>query len=395
MNDWKEIEFANLLENESISYGVVQPGPHIENDGVPIIRVQNIRNGKIKADDIKKIAKKIEESYLRTRLKGGELLITVVGSVGECAIVNTEFAGWNVARAVSVARIKDEYDKNFIRYCFSTDDIKFQMYGNTNDTVQPTLNLKELKSLKLKLPPLLEQKSITEVLTSLDDKIDLLHYQNKTLEAMAETLFREWFVERAEEAWEEVKVGDFVKTNIKSINKEYQYSNIKYLDTGSLTNGKIESLQELEINNAPSRARRLVKHNDILISTVRPNHRHFGIVKKPLDNLVVSTGFCVISCDEIDPHFIYVLLTTNDMTEYLHSIAEGSTSTYPSLKPSDIEAISFLMPPVDKLNQFAEFALDNWNKIDYNQTQIQTLEKLRDTLLPKLMSGAAKVVEND
>ena len=214
MSEWKEINFYEVLEDESISYGIVQPGSHLEENSVPIIRVQNIKNGNIEIIDIKKVAKSIEEKYKRTRLVGGELLITVVGSVGECAIVPKNLAGWNVARAVSVARIKDAYDINFIRYLFSTEDLKFQMYGNTNDTVQPTLNLKELKTLKLLLPPLHEQKAIAEVLSSLDDKTDLLHRQNKTLEQMAETLFRQWFVEEAKEDWEERPLKELVNIAI-------------------------------------------------------------------------------------------------------------------------------------------------------------------------------------
>ncbi len=154
---------------------------------------------------------------------------------------------------------------------------------------------------------------------------------------------------------------------------------------------KIESLQLLDLKEAPSRARRLVKQNDVLISTVRPDQKHYGIIKNPRPNLVVSTGFCVLTCLNIDPHFIYILLTNNEMTDYLHSIAEGSTSTYPSLKPSDIEKIEFLLPPKNKLDDFAAIASDNWNKIKLNHNQIRTLENLRNNLLPKLMSGEVRV----
>ena len=160
MSEWKEISFYKILGNENISYGIVQPGSHTEEEGsVPIIRVQNIKNGRIEISDIKKVAKTIEEKYKKTRLIGGELLITVVGSIGECAIVPKILRGWNVARAVSVARIKEGYNTDFIKYLFSTEDLKFQMYGNTNDTVQATLNLKELKNLKLLLPPTPRTKS--------------------------------------------------------------------------------------------------------------------------------------------------------------------------------------------------------------------------------------------
>lgn len=101
----------------------------------------------------------------------------------------------------------------------------------------------------------------------------------------------------------------------------------------------------------------------------------------------MSTGFCVITCTKIDPHFIYLLLTDEEMTGYLHSIADGSTSTYPSLKPSDIGAVTFQLPPDGRLKEFGEIAQNTWEKIEKNHIQIRTLEKLRDTLLPKLMSG--------
>jgi restriction endonuclease S subunit len=207
--DWMLVNFSDVLVDESISYGIVQPGFHTEIDCVPIIRVNNIKNGYIKTDEVMKISADIERKYQRTRLTGGELLITVVGSIGECAIVPDELSGWNVARAVSVARIKETYDKRFIKYCFKSEDVIFQMYGNTNDTVQPTLNLSSLKALKLSIPPLPEQKAIAAVLSSLDDKIDLLHRQNQTLEAMAQTLFRQWFIEEAREDWEDVMLGDY------------------------------------------------------------------------------------------------------------------------------------------------------------------------------------------
>ena len=83
MSEWREIEFEQVLVDESISYGIVQPGMDTDRDSVPIIRVQNIKNGVVDTSEIKKVDKSIEENYKRTRLVGGELLITVVGSIGE------------------------------------------------------------------------------------------------------------------------------------------------------------------------------------------------------------------------------------------------------------------------------------------------------------------------
>lgn len=198
-------------------------------------------------------------------------------------------------------------------------------------------------------------------------------------------------MEEADEGWETVKLGNYIETNVSIIKKEFPSSEIRYLDTGSLNEGKIDGFQFFNLTDAPSRAKRIVKHNDVLISTVRPDQKHYGIIKNPENDIIVSTGFCVISCKKLNPHFVYIFLTNSDMTEYLHSIAEGSTSTYPSLKPSDIENLEFQMPPQDKLKSFSDYADKAWDKIEYNYKQQIILENLRDSLLPQLMSGEIRV----
>ena len=91
--------------------------------------------------------------------------------------------------------------------------------------------------------------------------------------------------------WREVKLGEVIKSNLRSITKDYPYTKIQYLDTGSITKGKTEQLQEFVLSKAPSRAKRLVKNQDIIYSTIRPIQRHYGFIKNPPENLVVSTGF--------------------------------------------------------------------------------------------------------
>ncbi|WP_321992648.1 restriction endonuclease subunit S [Marispirochaeta aestuarii] len=302
------------------------------------------------------------------------------GNLGNAFIYNEDFWAHNTTLYVKDFKGNDE---TFIYYLLKSMD--FQQF-NVGSAV-PTLNRNHIHPLGVKRPPLTEQKAIASVLSSLDDKIDLLHRQNKTLEAMAETLFRQWFVEEADESWESAKLGDYVKTNTSLLKKDSMLSEIQYLDTSSLTEGKTSEIQLLSIEEAPSRAKRTVKHNDILISTVRPNQKHYGIVRNPDENLIVSTGFVVVTCNTLSPFFIYLFLTSSEMTEYLHSIAEGSTSTYPSLKPSDIERLGFLLPPKELLDEFDRICNTIWTKIETNYNHIKNMELLRDTMLPKLMSG--------
>lgn len=182
--------------------------------------------------------------------------------------------------------------------------------------------------------------------------------------------------------WREITLGDYIKTNNESISVNYPYKRILYLDTGSITSGRIQKLQEMDLSNAPSRAKRLVRENDIVYSAVRPNQRHFGFMKNPQSNLVVSTGFIVISCDssQLFPRYLFYYLTSDRSVEYLHSIAEGSTSAYPSLKPTDVETLRITLPPLEEQRAIAEIlsALDD--KIDLLHRQNQTMEALASTL---------------
>jgi type I restriction enzyme, S subunit len=182
--------------------------------------------------------------------------------------------------------------------------------------------------------------------------------------------------------WREIKLGKIIKSNIQSIDKSYPHKTIQYLDTGSITCGKIDTFQELLLNDAPSRAKRLVRHNDIVYSTVRPIQRHYGYITNPPHNLVVSTGFSVIETKTnlAEPLFVYYFLTSMDTVEYLDVIADGSTSAYPSLKPIDIEQLDIPFPPLKEQKAIASVLSSLDDKIDLLHNQNKTLEAMAETL---------------
>ncbi|MBE2281202.1 MAG: restriction endonuclease subunit S [Ignavibacteriaceae bacterium] len=182
--------------------------------------------------------------------------------------------------------------------------------------------------------------------------------------------------------WNKLTVGEIADLNIKSIDKNFLFNTIEYLDTGSITNGKIDSFQILPIEKAPSRAKRLVKANDIIYSTVRPIQKHFGFIKNCNPNMVVSTGFAVISPNNkfVSSKFLYYYLTTEEVVSYLDVIAEASTSAYPSLRPEDISSLEIELPPIDDQIQIADILSSLDDKIDLLNRQNKTLEALAETL---------------
>ena len=387
LSGWRKYKFSDVLIDESISYGIVQPGAHSEIDSVPVVRVNNIKNGQIIIADVLKVTKEIEEKYQRTRLEGGELLITVVGSIGECAIVPDSLKGWNVARAISVARIKNNFDKRFIKYCFKLEDLKFQMYGKTNDTVQPTLNLSLLKELVLLIPSLPEQKAIAAVLSSLDDKIDLLHRQNKTLESMTETLFRQWFIEEAQEDWA-----------ARSLSVIANFLNGLACQKYPPQNG-IEKLPVLKIKELSSGITEL---SDWATSKVKPEYVvEFGDVifawSASLMVKIWDGERCVLNqhlfkvTSEDYPKWFYLLWCKHHLAEFI-SISSAHATTMGHIKRGDLDAAMVIFPSEHELTEMSRIMMPILENQIANAKQIKLLEKFRDTLLPKLMSGEVRVI---
>jgi type I restriction enzyme S subunit len=187
---------------------------------------------------------------------------------------------------------------------------------------------------------------------------------------------------RIPEGWRECRLGEVAEINRNNIDNEYSQNKILYLDTSSITRGKVDCYQELLLSDAPSRAKRLVKDKDIIYSTVRPIQRHYGIIKNPPQNLVVSTGFTVIETNQkkADSFFIYYFLTSDEIVEYLDIIAEASTSAYPSLRPADIESLDILLPPLPEQRAIASVLSSLDDKIDLLNRENQTLEQMAEAI---------------
>lgn len=160
------------------------------------------------------------------------------------------------------------------------------------------------------------------------------------------------------EAWRKIRLGDACKTNANSYSPKEEWDFVNYLDTGNITNNRIDSIQFINVRSEklPSRARRKVKKDSIIYSMVRPNQRHFGIIKSQPEHFLVSTGFAVIDVDAnvLDADFLYYLLTQAALVEALHAIAEQSTSAYPSIKPSDIEDLEIEIPDLATQKKIAD-----------------------------------------
>ena len=194
-SDWPTAPLSTLVDQDrGISYGVVQPGSHLE-DGVPIVRVADVKNGTVSTADPMRVSSDVERLHSRTRLRGGELLMTLVGTVGETAIAASNLAGWNVARAIGVIPVRADVGPQWVRYALDSQEVRARISNRLNTTVQATLNLRDVAALPIPMPSQPLRSAITSILGAIDDRIGLNRMVNTTLETMARTLFKDWFID--------------------------------------------------------------------------------------------------------------------------------------------------------------------------------------------------------
>ena len=185
------------------------------------------------------------------------------------------------------------------------------------------------------------------------------------------------------EEWKTYKIGEISEVNKSQYSPKENWQNFLYLDTGSITRNQIDSIQTISLaTELPSRARRKVVNFDIVYSTVRPNQCHYGILKNPKTNLLVSTGFAVITVNQevANPLFVYYYLTQDYIIDALQAIAEQSVSAYPSIKPSDIENVEVYLPPLNIQNTIANILSSLDSKIELNNRINHNLEQQAQAL---------------
>ena len=184
--------------------------------------------------------------------------------------------------------------------------------------------------------------------------------------------------------WREITFGECVEFNDATYSPKEAWSFINYLDTGNITENRIFEIQQLQVGDdkIPSRARRKAEAGDILYSTVRPNQRHFGLLKSVPENFLASTGFAVLRGmeDTADTGFLYWFLAQDHIIDYLHSIAENSTSAYPSIRPSDLEHLTLSLPPLPEQRAIAHVLGTLDDKIELNRRMNETLEAMARAL---------------
>ena len=389
MSSWKECKLGDVIE----IIGGGTPKTSISeywNGNIPWLSVVDFNTGK---KYVSKTEKTITEQGLKNSstklLQKNDIIISARGTVGALAILDKPMTFNQSCYGI---RAKENESTNDYIFYFLKDTVN-QLLQISHGGVFDTITKATFDEIDISLPPLEEQKAIAEVLSSLDDKIDLLHRQNQTLESLAQTLFRQWFIEEAKEEWEVGILGDYIdiidnrgKTPPFLVNEtEYPIIEVNALSGQSrlINYSVIKKYVTEDTYNSWFRAGH-PKLYDTLLSTVGSIGE---IAMFLLEKGSIAQNVVALRAKNISPFYLYenIKFIQNELKEL------DIGSVQPSIKVTHLVKIDFVKPDDEILKKFDEQMMSISTKIIVNSQQIKTLENFRDTLLPKLLSGEIKV----
>jgi type I restriction enzyme S subunit len=382
MGEWKEISLGDLIET---GYCIIK-----NNMREPLSKMQRdqMKNGILYP--YYGAAGAID--YINDfKLDGFHLLIAEDGTVtsnGVAPMLQLVDGKFWVSNHAHILQCKSKWQTMFLYFLLLNLDINPFITG----AVQPKLNKANLLTIPLLLPEdENEQKAIASVLSSLDDKIDLLHRQNKTLEAMAETLFRQWFVEEASDDWEEVPLGNSSLATIIKSGIHYFEGEKIYLETGDVDNTEIKGGKPITYKNRPSRANMEPLPYSVWFAKKGGVRKllMFDDYAFNINDLILSTGFTGLKTTKLSHYYLWCYLLSSEFQDIKDNFISGSVQ--PDINNESLLQIMVLKPENETLIKFNQIVENYFHKISINRKQISVLERLRDTLLPKLMSGEVRV----
>jgi type I restriction enzyme S subunit len=398
VSEWQEVALGEIAKVQTGPFGSQLKNEQYITGGTPVVTVEHICNFRIRDFAYPSVTLEDKNRLSKYLLKEGDIIFTRVGSVDLSAYVQPHQNEWMFSSRMLRVRPDERVDSRFLSYYFQQKVFRDYILNISVGATMPSINTEILKGVQVSFPSKQEQKAIASVLSSLDDKIDLLHRQNTTLEAMAETLFRQWFVEKAQEDWEEVPLKDVVDIAIGRTppRQEHQWFSESEID-----------VKWISIKDMGNDGVYIFKTSEYL---TKEAVRQFNIPVIPEDTVVLSfkmtLGRVAITTQEMlsneaIAHFKFTSKTPF-IKEYLFLYLKtfkwdllGSTSSIvTSINSAMIKDMEIAIPDIETMNKFKEVSESLFDKVKSNQQQIQTLEKLRDNLLPKLMSGEVRVSLN-
>ena len=395
-NDMPEGWVENTLGNTCELLDCLHRTPKYSNHGYPMVRVTDVKNGPLDTSECLKVDYSTFNDFSKNyKPKIGDIVFTRVGSFGLSAIVKKE-EPFCIGQNTTLILAK-KIDPFFLFYYLISKVGRHQIVALSSGSTQPTISMASIRMIRFHLPPLPEQKAIAKVLTAFDDKIELLQAQNKTLETMAQTIFKEWFGkyqigDELPEGWRVGKLDEVLSicggSTPSTKNPDFWDGKINWTSPKDLSNSKgiflLNTEKKITKEGLNKISSGLLPKGTLLLSSRAP----VGYLSITNLEVAINQGYIAILPEQyLSNKYMYLWL--DKYMQVVKNAANGST--FLEISKTAFRNIECVIPLKNTLERFDQITEPIFGKILRNTLQIQSLAKTRDTLLPKLMRGQVRV----
>jgi len=399
--EFKETSLEDLT-NKKISYGIVQAGPHVPH-GMPYIKSTNL-NKELCISSLERTSSQIAQAYKRSEVNPGDIVFSLRGNIGATRVVPDSITVANLTQGTARISIKDNLSNLYINYCLKTHRLYKRINSVSKGSTFQEISLADLRQVKVShTPDTTEQHKIASFLSKVDKKTELLSKKKDKLieykKGVMQQLFNGECKQNAQDGkatfitptlrfksddgsdfpdWQEKKLRDVCIVNPKSKSLPKSF---KYIDLEAVNKGSLGSTDLLDIENAPSRAQRLLKQNDIIYQCVRPyqQNNYFFMLEGVY---VASTGYAQLRA-KITPSFVYYTIHTELFNRRVLSRCTGTS--YPAINSSDLAGIKVGVPKSEEeQTKIAHFLSAIDQKIELANSELEKNKHWKKGLLQQM-----------
>ena len=426
-NEWQKVKLGEVAD---ILSGYAFKTKDFIDEGIPVVKIKNIIPPNIDINDTQYVSNELYNEKIKFALNYNDVLISLNGSninqlasaVGKIGRVRLKDKKLLLNQRVGKLYIVDEKRCNYdyLYYYLTQPEVRYNLAAMAGGSAnQANISPSQIKDIEIQLPPLEEQEKIANILSSLDDKIELNNEMNKTLEEMAQSIFKRWFVDfefpnedgepykssggemidselgMIPKGWEVKVLGDICDVKggkrlpkgkiVLDEKTEYPYLRVTDITSGYVNMNSIKYIDE---ETREKISRYIIEYSDLYIS-IAGTIGLVGSINKELDGASLTENMARIICNNIEKYYIKLYLNYGEIQHLIKTRAVGSTQ--PKLPLYVIKDIPVLVPTDKVMNRFKEIIIPVYKSIEENLSNIETIVEIRDSLLPKLMSGEIKV----
>jgi type I restriction enzyme, S subunit len=400
----------------------------VGDSGFPLIATNCIDSSSLypRYETTRFVSDETYQTWFRGHPEPGDILFVCKGSPGRTNWVPDPV---DFCIAQDMVSVRADQTKIYPKYLFAalrSSVVQSQIDNMHVGTMIPHFKKGDFGKLNIPVPSRTAQHEIGDFYFSISERITLLRQTNATLEAITQALFKSWFVDfepvhakmqgRSPEGMDEVTASlfpdSFENSELRSVPRGWRISTldtiaqlnpeswsaknhpdrIHYIDLANTKAGQIDGINEFSFSEAPSRARRVLRHGDVIVGTVRPGNRSFARIAIDELGLTGSTGFAVLRAREaFDQALVYIAATSDDAIDRLAHLADGGA--YPAVRPEVVSNAPLVIAPESIRKAFGEVANAFYSNVGVNQERMRQLALIRDALLPRLISGDLQMEE--